>query len=198
VRQLSKAPIDHLWFNNSEIPVILTVARFAKQKQLDVLIRAFAQVTNVIPARLLILGDGSLRNELESLCQELQIEQHVSLPGYDSNPYRFMSACDVFVLASAWEGCPVALEEALACGSAVIVNDAPGGSKDIVEYGKYGIMIPYQDINALTEAIIKLLTNAELKKHYQQQALNRSEDFQYLNISKQYLDFSNSIASQKR
>ena len=193
IKQLSGEPVEHPWFQDQNVPVILTVARFAKQKQLDVLIRAFARVTSVLPARLLILGEGPLRAELESLCKELQVEEYVSLPGYDSNPYRLMSACDVFVLASAWEGCPVALEEALACGAAVIVNDAPGGSKDIVEHGKHGMMVPNGDHNALAEAIIQILTNTDLKQHYQQQARNRSQDFQYLNISKKYLDFCNSL-----
>ena len=120
----AKQPLDHPWFKEGELPVILTVARMAKQKQLDVLLRAFAAAINVVPARLIILGNGPLRAELEELCRELEIERYVSMPGYDTNPCRFMSACDMFVLASAWEGCPVALEEALACGAAVIVwND---------------------------------------------------------------------------
>lgn len=193
IRQLAREPIDHPWFREHKFSVILTVARLAKQKQLDVLIRAFAHVVSVLPAKLLILGEGPLRTELESLCRELQVEEYVSLPGYDSNPYRLMSACDVFVLASAWEGCPVALEEALACGAAVIVNDAPGGSKDLIEHGKHGMLVPTGDHNALAQAIIQILTNTNLKKHYQEQAYNRAQDFQYLDISKKYLDFCNSI-----
>ena len=193
IRHLAREPVDHPWFQKHDSPIILTVARLAKQKQLDVLIRAFAHVRSVLPAKLLILGEGPLRSELESLCKELQVENHVALPGYDSNPYRLMSASELFVLASAWEGCPVALEEALACGAAVVVNDAPGGSKDIIEHGKHGMMVATGDHNALAEAIIKILTNTNLKNHYQAQARNRSQDFQYLSISKKYLDFCNSV-----
>ncbi len=196
VQQQASIPVEHPWFQNKNIPVILTVARLAKQKQLDVLIRAFAQVINIVPARLLILGEGLLRTELESLCRELQVEEYVSMPGYVSNPCSFMSACDVFVLASAWEGSPVALEEALVAGAAVIVNDAPGGAKDLVEYGKYGIMVPTNNDKAFAEAIIRVLSNNNLKRYYQEQARIRSQELQYLNISKQYLAFYKSVLAK--
>jgi glycosyltransferase involved in cell wall biosynthesis len=193
IQPLSQAAIDHPWFQNQEIPVIMTAARLAKQKQLDCLLRAFAQVTKVTPARLLILGEGPLRSELESLCQELEITDSVWLPGYDANPYRYMAACDVFVLASAWEGCPIALEEAMACGAAVVVTDAPGGMKDIVEYGKSGVMVKAGDPDALAAGILPLLTQPELKQHYREQAKERSQNFHYLTSSEQYLKFYQSL-----
>lgn len=190
IQQLAKKPVDHPWFLDSETPTIVTVARLAKQKQLDVLLRAFARVVKILPARLLILGEGLLRSQLESLCRELQIEDCVAMPGYDRNPYRYMSACDVFVLASAWEGCPIALQEAMACGAAVVVNDAPGGSKDLIEHGKYGMMVAPGDSEALATGILQILTNPNLKQHYQTQACKRARDFQYLKIAQQYLDFA--------
>lgn len=189
----SQEAIEHPWFQNSDIPVIVTAARLAKQKQIDGLLRAFAQVVKVKPARLLVLGEGPLRGELESLCRELSITDSVWLPGYDPNPYRYMAACDVFVLASAWEGCPVALQEAMACGAAVVVTDAPGGMKDIVEYGKSGVLVKAGDPDALTQGILQLLTQPELKQHYREMAKARSQDFHYLNASKQYLDFCQSV-----
>jgi len=193
ISPLSQETIKHPWFQNQEIPIIITAARLAKQKQLDVLLQAFAQVVKVMPARLLILGEGPLRGELESLCQELGIVDAVSLPGYDPNPYRYMAACDVFVLASAWEGCPIALQEAMACGAAVVVTDAPGGMKDIVEYGKSGVLVAAGEKDALSTGILQLLTQPELKQHYREMAKVRAQDFHYLNASKQYLDFCQSI-----
>lgn len=195
VQHLSHAAIQHPWFQNREIPVIVTAARLAKQKQLDGLLRAFAQVVKVMPARLLILGEGPLRVELESLCRELDIADAVWMPGYDPNPYRYMAACDVFVLASAWEGCPIALQEAMACGAAVVVTDAPGGMKDIVEYGKSGVLVAAGDPNALATGILQILMQPELKHHYREQARQRSQAFHYRNTSQQYLDFCQSILS---
>ncbi|MBD1847828.1 glycosyltransferase [Cyanobacteria bacterium FACHB-63] len=192
VRQLAHTAIDHPWFQQ-EIPIIVTAARMAKQKQMDGLLHAFAQVSKVTPARLLILGDGPLRAELEDLSQDLGIADAVWMPGYDPNPYRYMAKADVFVLASAWEGCPVALQEAMACGAAVVVTDAPGGMKDIVEYGKSGMIVPAGKPEALAEGILKILMQPALQKHYREQAKQRSQDFHYLNTSQQYLDFCQAI-----
>jgi glycosyltransferase involved in cell wall biosynthesis len=195
VRRLAQAPTEHPWFDNPQIPTIVTAARLAKQKQLDGLLRAFAQVVKVTPARLLILGEGPLRGELAQLCQELEIADSVAMPGYESNPYRYMAKCDVFVLASAWEGCPIALQEAMAAGAAVVVTDAPGGMKDIIESGKYGRMVPTGDPAALAAEILHLLDRPELKQHYRSQAQLRSNDFHYLHTAQQYIDLCQSVLS---
>jgi glycosyltransferase involved in cell wall biosynthesis len=196
VQQLAREQIEHPWFQiNSAIPTIVTVARLAKQKQLDGLLEAFAQVVKIAPARLFILGEGPLRVELENQCQELGITDSVAMPGYDPNPYRYMANCDVFVLASAWEGCPIALQEAMASGAAVIVTDAPGGMKDIIDYGKYGRMVPTGDPAALAAEILQLLNRPDLKQHYRLQAQQRSEDFHYLKTAQQYIDLCQSVLS---
>lgn len=192
VQHLAQSSIDHRWFSSSEIPIIFTVARLAKQKRLDGLLEAFAQIIKVTPARLLILGEGPLRSELEQLCKKLGIEDSVWMPGYDSNPYRYMANCDVFVLASAWEGCPVALQEAMVCGAAVVVTDAPGGMKDIVDDGKFGVIAPANNPSLLAEKIVQVLKQPDLKQYYRAQAKQRSQAFHYQNISKQYLDFCKS------
>ena len=193
IEQLAGETIDHPWFHDGGPPVILTVARLAIQKQLHVLIQAFAQVVKQTPARLMILGEGTLRRDLEKLCQDLNVQQWVEMPGFDHNPYRFMARCGVFVLASAWEGCPIALEEAMACGAPIIVNDAPGGSKDVIDYGKFGMMVSNGDVNALAAAIVQILTDPHLRQHYQQHAKQRSQDFHYLKVSRQYLEFYESL-----
>lgn len=193
LQELAQEPITHPWFQNSEIPVIVTTARLAKQKQLDNLLKAFAKVVKETPARLLILGEGPLRMELENLSKELGIQELVSMPGYDPNPYRYMASCDLFILASAWEGCPIALQEAMGCGAAVLVTDAPGGMKDIIDYGKYGMMVATSNAEALAKGMLQILTQIDLKQNYRKQAKVRSQDFHYLNISKQYLDFCLSV-----
>lgn len=198
IQSLKNEPLSHPWFTSFDVPVILTVARMAKQKQLNFLIEAFAQVIETQPAKLLILGDGLLRPELENLCKELNIEEHVSMPGYDHNPYKYMAACDIFALVSAWEGCPIALEEALASGAATIVNDAPGGSKDLVGNGEFGVVVPHGNLDALVKAILDLLSDSTKKAYYQAQAQKRSLDFNYLMISRQYVDFGESVSLNRK
>ncbi len=195
VQQLARASIDHPWFQTGQIPTIVTVARLAKQKQLDGLLRAFAQVVKVTPARLLILGEGPLRAELEQLSRDLGIAGSVAMPGYDPNPYRYAATCDLFVLASAWEGCPIALQEAMACGAAVLVTDAPGGMKDIIEDGKFGLMVPTGDPEALAQGMLQILTQPDLKQDYRNRALRRSADFDDVKIAKQYLDLCQSVVA---
>ncbi|WP_310487329.1 glycosyltransferase, partial [Chamaesiphon sp. VAR_69_metabat_338] len=196
VQRLAQVPTEHPWFDdNAEIPTIVTAARLAKQKQLDGLLRAFARVIAVKPARLLILGEGPLRGELEQLCQELGIADSVAMPGYESNPYRYMAKADVFVLASAWEGCPIALQEAMAAGAAVVVTDAPGGMKDAIEGGKSGRMVPTGDPDALAAEILYLLDRPELREYYRSQAQQRAGDFHYLNAAQQYIELCESVLS---
>jgi len=132
---------------------------------------------------------------LEQLSRELGIEDAVWMPGYDTNPYRYMAAADVFVLASAWEGCPIALQEAMGCGAAVVVTDAPGGMKDIIEHGKHGLLVPTGNPAALAKGLLQILTDSALKQHYREQAQLRSHDFHYLNTSQQYLDFCQAVLS---
>jgi glycosyltransferase involved in cell wall biosynthesis len=195
VQRLAQVPTEHPWFDNPEIPTIATAARLAKQKQLDGLLRAFAKVIAAKPARLLILGEGPLRGELEQLCQKLGIADSVAMPGYESNPYRYMAKADLFVLASAWEGCPIALQEAMAAGAAVVVTDAPGGMKDVVESGKYGRMVQTGDPDALASEILYLLDQPELRQHYRSQAQQRAGDFHYLHTAQQYIDLCQSVLS---
>jgi glycosyltransferase involved in cell wall biosynthesis len=195
VQRLAQEPLDHLWFENDAVPVILTTARLAKQKNLNQLIRAFALMRQHLDARLLILGEGPLRPDLEQLCRTLNLESQVSMPGYVENPYRFMARCGVFVLASAWEGCPVALEEALACKAAIVVTDAPGGAKEVVVDGQCGKVVPHGNLEALAQALVTVLTDAKLRQAFQQRAGDRAWDFHYLPISQQYLDFANEVVS---
>ena len=194
-RRAGEALDANEWRPPPSAPLVMTVSRLDRQKRVDVLLHAFARVWRQVPeARLLILGEGVLRGKLEALCRELGIAEAVVMPGYIGNPCWYMARCAVFVLASAWEGCPVALEEAMACGAAVVVSEAPGGSKDLVEQGKHGVMVPALDEALLAEAIIDLLNDPARREDYQRRAALRAQDFDYSRISRQYLEFYETVA----
>ncbi len=125
--QKAKEPLDHPWFALSEPPVILAIGRLEKQKDFPNLIRAFAQVRQKQPARLLILGEGQERPKLERLIAELQLQDDVSLHGFDSNPYRYIQQCSVFVMSSVMEGLPTVLIEAMALGRRLVSTDCESG-----------------------------------------------------------------------
>ena len=153
------APLDHPWFRDGSPPVILGVGRFSVQKNFDLLVRAFAAVRRERPARLILLGDGELRPQLEALVRSLGVEEDVDLPGFDQNPFRFMARAGVYVLSSDWEGLPTALIEAMACGCPVVATDCVGGPQEILLDGTLGRIVPRGNADALAAAILATLDN---------------------------------------
>ena len=131
-RHAEAAP-DHHWFHDGGPPVVLGVGRLVPQKDFPTLIEAFRQVQAYYPCRLLILGEGPRRAELEGRIQALGLEDHVSLPGWTENPYAFMSRAELFVLTSRQEGFGNVLVEALACGCPTVATDCPSGPSEILE-----------------------------------------------------------------
>jgi glycosyltransferase involved in cell wall biosynthesis len=145
----AKQALEHPWFGPGEAPVILGTGRLAQQKDFATLIRAFALVRQQRPARLLILGEGDERQRLEELVADLGIGRDVSLPGYEENPYRYMSRAALFVLSSAWEGFGNVLVEALAAGAPVLATDCKSGPREILEAVRRGRLVQVGDVDAL-------------------------------------------------
>ena len=158
LHHLSKAEVPHPFFRPGRPPVILGVGRLVKVKNFGTLLRAFALVRQKHPARLVILGEGEERAELEQLARELNIAEDFALPGFTSNPYAWMSKAGVFVLSSVNEGLSSVLIEALACGCPVVSTDCPGGPAEILENGRYGRLTPVGDPEAMAEAILQTLS----------------------------------------
>lgn len=153
VREKARAPFNHPWFEAGQWPVILAVGRLTKQKDFPTLIRAFAQVRQARPARLLILGEGMDRSALEALVNQLGLDDDVAMPGFVENPYPYMRRASLYVLPSRWEGLPTVLIEALYCGPPVIATDCPSGPREILADGEHGVLVPVGDVTALTQAI---------------------------------------------
>lgn len=149
----SRILLEHPWLEEGKPPVILGVGRLTPQKDFATLIRAFAQVRTVHDCRLVILGEGELRAELEQLIASLGVQDSVQLPGFTDNPFAWMSRVRLFVLSSRWEGLGNVLIEAMACGAAVVSTDCPSGPAEILEGGKWGKLVPVEDVEALAEAI---------------------------------------------
>lgn len=146
-------PLEHPWLGEGKPPVILGVGRLTPQKDFSTLIHAFAQVRTVRDCRLVILGEGELRAELEQLVASLGVQDSVQLPGFADNPFAWMSRVRLFVLSSRWEGLPNVLIQAMACGAAVVSTDCPSGPDEILEGGKWGKLVPVGDVEALAEAL---------------------------------------------
>ncbi len=180
----AKEPINHPWFAPGEPSVILGVGRLIRQKDFPTLIQAFARVRQHRPVRLMILGEGENRPQLETLVRELSLEGEVFLPGFAENPYSYMNKAAVFVLSSAHEGFGNVIAEAMAAGTSVVSTNCKSGPAEILEDGKYGRLVPVGDVDALADAIL-----ATLSKPTDPEVLReRSRAFSVERAVEQYLE----------
>jgi len=157
IAQLAAAPLDHRWFQPGEPPVILGMGRLTEQKDFPNLLRAVALLREQRDCRLMILGEGELRDALQRLAASLGLTGSVSLPGFVDIPFAYMARAAVFVLSSRWEGLPTVLIEAMACGTPVVSTDCPSGPREILEGGAWGRLVPVGDPVALATAIAATL-----------------------------------------
>ena len=154
-----RAALDpgHPWFAPGEPPVVLGVGSLQPRKGFATLIDAFARVRARRPVRLVVLGEGAQRAELQARAAAAGVAADVALPGFVANPFAFMARAGVFVLASEREGLPGVLIQALACGCPVVATDCPSGPSEILEGGRHGALVPVGDVGAMAAAIERTL-----------------------------------------
>ena len=181
----AKEPVDHPWFAEDCPPVILGVGRLTKEKDFPTLLKAFALVRKEIDSRLVILGEGEERKNLEKLAKELGIEEFLWMPGFVDNPYKYMSKASVFVLSSIYEGFGNVLVEALVLGCPVISTDCPSGPREILDNGKYGKLVSVRKPEDLAKAILDIIRSPKL---INQAGVERAGMFEVDKIAAEYLD----------
>ena len=160
-----------------EAPFIATVGSLKPQKDHRNLIRAMVKVRRAVPdARLVLVGDGAGRKELERDLTNSGLQDSVVLAGYRDDAQRIAAACDVFVLSSKHEGLSIALLEAMALRRPVVVTRV-GGLPEVVEHGREGLLVPPQDPAALGHAIAALLSDVGLRKRMGKAAGQRALAF---------------------
>lgn len=158
-------------------PFLLTVGRMEYQKAQDVLLKAYAASKAKGNTDLVILGVGSLENDLRALAAQLGIADKVHFFGFTENPHAWMARAQLFLLPSRWEGFPTAAAEALACGAPSILSDCRFGPRDIIEHGKSGWSVPVGDVSALAQAIDHLMADLALRKKLSEGAKEQAQNF---------------------
>jgi glycosyltransferase involved in cell wall biosynthesis len=183
IERLSREPPEPAGSDATGSRLILSVGRLSGLKDFPTLLRAFALVRRTHSCRLAILGEGPDRQRLEALANRLGVRGELSLPGFIANPFAWMRHAALFVSSSIAEGCPNALMQALACGTQVVSTDCPGGSREILEDGRWGRLVPVGDAPAMARAITATLDAADAPD-----VRRRAADFSLEKIARRYLE----------
>lgn len=153
--------ILHPWFRTGEPPVIIGIGRLVEQKNFPMLLRAFAAARQHTPARLVILGGDETSSDqmankrrLQALAVELGIADDFLLTGFQRNPHHYLAASSLFVMSSRYEGFGNVLVEALLAGCPIVSTDCPSGPAEILDGGKYGTLVPVDDVERMSEAML--------------------------------------------
>lgn len=150
--------------NNKARNIIIAVGRLCSLKRFDMLIESFSGIMDKFPSwDLEIWGRGSEEKTLRELIVSKKAEERIRLMGSSSNIEDRLNASDIFVLTSRYEGFPNALCEAMACGLTVISTDCNSGPREIIDHEVNGLLIPVDDVQSLSNAIARLISDVPLR-----------------------------------
>ena len=172
--------VEHEWYKHKDYPIIVAAGKLAPWKGFKDLIYAIKELSRKRKVRLLILGDGPLRSELQALIIELCLTKVVSLLGYVENPLKFFEGADVFVLTSYVEGLPNVLVEAMMCGCTPVSTNCPTGPREVLQDGKYGYLVAMGDPVAIASGIEQAL-NQPISKDLLNEAIQPFEETAVIN-----------------
>ena len=163
---------------------VLAVGALKIIKDFPTLLRAFAGLRQQMDAKLLILGEGEQRQQLDALVRSLGLEGAVFIPGFVGTTAPYFACADLLVLSSTGEGLPTVIVEALAQGTPVVSTDCPSGPREILEHGRYGALVPVGDPEPLAAAILESLQST----HDHDALRARAQDFSVDKAADAYLD----------
>jgi len=154
-----KEKVNEPWLINKSSPVIISAGRLAPEKGYLDLILAVKEISKTKDVKLLMLGEGPMREEIEQLIKKENLSSNIKLIGFQENPLKYYAKADVFVLSSYVEGLPNVLVEAMMCGCTPVSTDCPTGPREVLQEGKYGYLVPMNNPKAMAEGIKKALDN---------------------------------------
>ena len=155
---------------DSQRRVCVAMGRLSPEKGFDLFIEAASRIADKHPNwRFEIYGEGLQRTRLEELIRERGLSQ-VSLCGWTADPQQVLSAADLFVLPSRFEGFPNALLEAMACGLAAVSSDCDSGPREIIQHDVNGLLVPPEDTLALAAAMDRLMSDPEHRRRLAERA----------------------------
>lgn len=188
-----------VWNDSVESKTIITACRLSRQKNLPMLIQAFAEVKKIFPEyKLKIFGVGELREELLSLIEAVGLKDDVSLPGFSNNIHDEMANSSLFVLSSNYEGISNSMLEALAIGVPVISTDSPiGGARMFIKSGENGILTTVGEIEQLVEAMKEIISDKDFAIRLSLESRKIRNDLSQETIVNMWLDYINFVFGGK-
>ena len=174
---LAQESIVEEWFEGAKRQIILAVGRLSLQKDFETLIKAFAKLRETHDASLVILGEGAEKPHLTTMIRRYKIESSVIMPGFVSNPYKFMKSADLFMLSSVYEGLPNVLIEALVVGTNVISTACKSGPAEILNKGEFGQLTPVGDYNSMSVAMKWAIENPFKASEMTENAIEKLENY---------------------
>ncbi|MBI4711303.1 MAG: glycosyltransferase [Candidatus Omnitrophica bacterium] len=178
--------------------VIGTIACFKPQKALEDFVQLAFLTSRALPqARFLLVGDGMLREKIEQAIAKFNLGSQFILAGWRRDIPRLLSAMDVFVLTSLWEGLPIVALEAMASQVPVVATHT-GGISEVITEGETGFLVPCHDMPSMLKKVQNLLSDSLLKNRIIRSA-NRCVDerFETENMVKEHEDLYQKLVEAK-
>jgi len=168
----------------------ISVGGFRKEKNINFMLDAFFIIKH-LPVKLILVGSGAQREELEKKVNDLGMKNQVIFTGFDNNPFKYVKRSNCYILTSYVEGFPNVLLEALACEKPIISTDCKSGPRELLapgtdlhytakssyEIAEYGILTPVNDVANLAASMRKMYDDEKLRKQFESKALARAKHF---------------------
>jgi N-acetyl-alpha-D-glucosaminyl L-malate synthase BshA len=178
-------------------PILIHISNFRKVKRVADLIKVLSLVIQQRKVRLVLIGDGPERPEIENCVRHQSLQPYVLFMGKQERIEQFLPLADLFLLTSETESFGLAALEALACGIPVIAYDV-GGIKEVVQHEQNGFLVPKGDIQAMADRVLYLLSQPELLQRFRSSARERAMHFRKEAIVPQYFSLYQQVIAQTR
>lgn len=192
--RFSKKPKEH--FKKAIAPhgerILVHTSNFRKVKRVEDVVRVFAAVSKAMPARLMLIGDGPERSNIEKICRELDTCDRVTFLGKQEAIEEILSVCDLFLLPSESESFGLAALEAMACEVPVVSSNA-GGIPEVNVHGVTGYLSDVGDVDSMAQHAIGLLSNEDLLHEFRKNALHKAKEFDLKKILQDYVSYYEEI-----
>lgn len=165
---------------------IVSIGRLDSQKGYDRLIKVHASLVNKFPHKIIILGEGGERRNLEKIIKDYGVEETFKLNGFVNNPYPYLKAANLFVSSSKAEGYPLVVCEALVLGKAILATNITGNN-EILNNGEYGLL-GHDSVDGIKRELEMLLRDTNLIKEYEYRSKLGGNRLDYKQIIKDIED----------